>query len=83
MLFMADSLKQGISIGKNLKHLRKQAHLTQEQAAAQLQTKGLSISADILAKMEQGRYSIRLSVLLEMERIYQVKAFDEFFEGLE
>lgn len=79
---MSSNLKQDISIGKNLKRLRKAAKLTQEQASAQLEVMGLSITSDILAKMEQGRYSIRISVLLAMKQIYRVKSFDEFFADL-
>lgn len=79
---MSSNLKQDISIGTNLKRLRKEAHLTQEQVAAQLEAKGLSISPDILAKIEQGRYSIRISVLLELKQIYHVSSFDVFFEGI-
>ena len=79
---MSSNLKQDISIGKNLKRLRKKAHLTQEQVAAQLEARGLPMSPDILAKMEQGRYSIRISVLLELKQIYHVPSFDIFFEEL-
>ena len=79
---MASGIKQDISIGNNLKRLRKQANLTQDQAAAQLEIMGLPISADIMAKMEQGRYSVRVSVLVALKKIYNVKSFDEFFEGL-
>ena len=35
------------------------------------QVRGLPISADILAKMEQGKYSIRLSVLKALKEIYK------------
>ena len=55
--------KQDLSIGSNLKALRKAAGLTQAQAAAQLQVRGLPVTAEILSKMEQGRYSVRISVL--------------------
>lgn len=79
---MSSNLKQDISIGKNLKKLRKDAHLTQEQVAAQLQVRGIAISPDILAKIEQGRYSIRISVLNELKSIYHVDSFDRFFDGI-
>lgn len=79
---MSSGLKQDISIGKNLKRLRKAAGLTQDQASAQLEVMGLDINSDILAKMEQGRYSVRISVLLGMKKIYKVKSFDEFFSDL-
>ena len=80
---LSHNLKQDISIGKNLKRLRKNAGLTQDQASAQLEIMGLPITASILSKMEQGRYSVRISILLAMKKIYHVKTFDEFFEGLE
>lgn len=79
---MSNGLKQDISIGKNLKRLRKAVGLTQDQASAQLEVMGLEINSDILAKMEQGRYSVRISVLLGMKKIYKVKSFDEFFLDL-
>lgn len=79
---MSNGLKQDISIGKNLKRLRKNAGLTQDQASARLEIMGLPINSDILAKMEQGRYSVRISVLLAMKQIYRVNSFDEFFMDL-
>ena len=80
---MSNGLKQDVSIGKNLKILRKKSRLTQEAASAQLEVLGIDISPDILAKIEQGRYSIKISVLLGMKQIYHVKSFDEFFDGLQ
>ena len=79
---MSSSLKQDISIGGNLQALRRQAGLTQNEAAAQLEILGLPITVEILAKMEQGRYSVRVSVLLAMKKIYRVPSFDAFFAGL-
>ena len=43
---------------------------------------GLPITEDILSKMEQGRYSVRVSILLAMKQIYHAASFDQFFEGL-
>ncbi len=74
--------KQDLSMGSNLKALRKKAGLTQAQAAAQLEVRGLPISADILAKMEQGKYSIRLSVLKALKEIYKAGSYDDFFQGM-
>ena len=79
---MASGLKQDISIGKNLKALRKQSRLTQGQVSAQLEIMGLPVSTEVLAKMEQGRYSVRISVLLALKKIYKVDSFDEFFKDL-
>lgn len=79
---MYGNLKQDISIGQNLKSLRKATGYTQEQASAKIELLGLPITSDILAKIEQGRYSIRISVLLAMKQIYKVDSFDSFFKGL-
>lgn len=79
---MPNRLKQDISIGQNLKALRKKARLSQKEASAQLEVLCVPMSEDILAKIEQGRYNVRISVLLAMKQIYGVSSFDTFFEGL-
>lgn len=79
---MSSALKQDLSIGSNLKALRKAAGLTQAQVAAQLEVRGLPISAEILAKMEQGKYSIRISALKALKEIYRIDSYDVFFQGL-
>ncbi len=79
---MSSGLKQDISMGKNLRRLRKQAGYTQGQAAAKLELMGLPMTCEIFAKMEQGRYSVKISVLLALKEIYRIDSFDAFFEGL-
>ena len=79
---MANGLKQDISIGQNLKSLRKRVGLSQREASAQLEILGIEITEDILAKIEQGRYSVKISVLLALKQIYKVDSFDSFFDGL-
>lgn len=79
---MSNGLKQDISIGQNLKSLRKKAKLSQREASAQLEILGVPMTEDILAKIEQGRYSVRISVLLALKQIYGVNSFDVFFDGL-
>ena len=79
---MTDKIKQDISIGANLKRLRKNAKLSQEQVSAKLDLLGLSTSREIISQMELGRYSIRVSVLLALKEIYHVDTFDEFFRDL-
>ena len=80
---MSDKLKQDISIGDNLRFLRKRAKLSQEDVSAKLDLMGLSTSREIISQMELGRYSIRISVLLALKQIYNVATFDEFFKDLE
>lgn len=77
-----NQLKQDIPIGKNLKKYRKLAGLTQGEAAAQMEVMGIPVTADILAKMEQGKYSVRISALKAMKQIYRVGSFDAFFEDI-
>lgn len=79
---MSNGLKQDISIGQNLKSLRRKAKLTQREASAQLEILGVPMTENILAKIEQGRYSVRISVLLALKQIYGVNSFDVFFDGL-
>lgn len=79
---MSNGLKQDISIGPNLKALRKKAGLLQKEVAAQLEIMGIPVTEDILAKIEQGRYSVRISVLLALKEIYKIDTFDAFFADL-
>jgi transcriptional regulator with XRE-family HTH domain len=79
---MSNGLKQDISIGHNLRRLRKQAGLTQGQVSAKLEIMGLTMTPEIYAKIEQGKYSIKISVLLALKDIYHINSFDSFFEGL-
>ena len=79
---MSDKLKQDISIGDNLRFLRKRAKLSQEDVSAKLDLMGLSTSREIISQMELGRYSIRISVLLALKQIYNAATFDDFFKDL-
>ena len=79
---MAYKIKQDISIGKNLKKYRNEAKLSQEKVAVQLQIWEIDISREIISLMELGRYSIRVSVLLALAKLYKCSVAD-FFADLE
>lgn len=79
---MSKKLKQDISIGTNLRCLRKRSGLSQEKVAAKLQLMGFDISREIISQMELGNYSIRVSILRALKDIYQVDSFDEFFKDI-
>ena len=79
---MSDKLKQDISIGANLKRLRKAAQLSQQDVSLKLDLLGLSTSRSIVSQMERGKYSIRVSVLRALKDIYKVDSYDEFFKDL-
>lgn len=78
---MSNRIIPDVGIGKNLKRLRKNAGLTQEQAATKLQLLGLSVSREMLSQMERDQYNIRVSILLALGEIYEAP-LDEFFKGL-
>lgn len=80
-MIVSAKLKQDISIGNNLKELRKETGLSQEQVSIQLQLRGLPVSREILSQMELGKYSIRISVLLALKEIYRAEIGD-FFQDL-
>ena len=79
---MDQKLKQDYVIGPNLKALRKKTGLTQAQVAAKLQVAGLDVSRGMYAQMEQGTYSIRISVLAALKAIFKLESYDEFFRSL-
>ena len=79
---MSRKIKQDISIGNNLRRLRKNAKLSQEEVAAQLNLMGIHVSREIISQIELGRYSIRVSVLFALKELYKVNSFDEFFQGI-
>lgn len=79
---MSNGLKQDISLGPNLKALRKKSGLLQREVSAQIELMGIPMTEEILAKIEQGKYSVRISVLLALKKIYNIRSFDEFFIDL-
>ena len=79
---MSEKIKQDTSIGANLKRLRKNAKLSQQNVSIKLDLMGLDISRSIISQMEIGKYSIRVSVLRALKEIYKVDSYDEFFKDL-
>ena len=69
------------NIACNLTILRQLNQYTQEEVAAKLQTMGLAVSREMLSQMEQGKYSIRISVLAALRTLYKTN-FEDFFAGL-
>ena len=77
---MDQKIKQDYYIGANLRRLRKQAGLTQEQAAARLQVEGIDMTRDFYAHIETGDYNIRVSELAALRKIYRC-SYDDIFQG--
>lgn len=78
---MSNRIVPDIGIGKNLRRLRKNAGLTQEQVAAKLQLRGISVSREMLSQMERDRYNIKVSILLALKEIYRA-SFEDIFKDL-
>ena len=75
---MSSIINQDISIGSNLKALRLQNKLSQEDVAVKLQVMGFTMSREIVSQMELGRHNIRVSVLLALKELYHATV-DEIF----
>lgn len=66
---------------QNLKRIRKEKGLTQEQTVAKLQLLGSPISRSTYSLIEMGRGNIFISDLVGLQQILDVD-FKEFFEGI-
>ena len=75
-------LRQDISIGNNLRKLRKKSRLVQWQTAAKLQVRGCDITRSVYSKYETGELNIPVSVLIALKDIFKCE-YADFFEGLE
>ena len=69
-------------MGGNLRRLRLENGLSQEKLCAELQRRGCDIGRSTYEKYEVGELNIRVSVLIELKKIYGC-TYDEFFAGLE
>lgn len=78
---MVQKIKQDISLGSNIRLLRKQSHLTQEQVVARLQLQGIEISRSSYSQIECGTYNIRVSELIALAELFHVD-FNAFFMNL-
>ena len=80
---MSQKLKQiqDISLGDNLRELRNNINLTQEQVVAQLQLRNFSTTRSIYSQMEAGTYNIRISELIALAEIFHTD-YNTIFKGL-
>ena len=69
-------------MGNNLKALREKHGISQEKLCAELQRMGCDIGRTTYAKYEANELNIRISVLIELRKIYQC-TYDDFFAGLD
>ena len=69
-------------MGENLRKLRKTSGLSQEKLCAELQRRSCDIGRSTYEKYETGELNIRISVLIQLRKIYGC-TYDDFFAGLD
>lgn len=79
---MEQKLRQDRNMGKNLRLLRKEKRLSQEKLCAELQRRGCDIGRTTYEKYEAGQLNIKISVLIELRKIYAC-SYEAFFAGLD
>ena len=75
-------IRKNRSLGANIRRIRTQNDLTQEQMVARLQLYGITITRSIFSQIECGTYNIKVSELLAISKILRVE-IGELFEGIE
>lgn len=79
---MEQKLRRDRNIGNNLKSLREKYDISQEKLCALLQSRGCDIGRSTYAKYENGELNIKVSVLIELRKIYDC-TYDDFFMDLD
>ena len=79
---MEQKIRRDRNMGDNLKKLRLERDISQEKLCAELQRRGCDIGRSTYAKYEAGELNIRISVIIELKKIYKC-TYDDFFEGLD
>ena len=79
---MEQKLRRDRRIGDNLRILRDKHDISQEKLCEELQRRGCDIGRTTYAKYESGELNVRISVLLELKKLYGC-TFEDFFEGLD
>lgn len=79
---MEQKLRRDRNMGDNLRRLRDASGLSQEKLCAELQRRGCDIARSGYAKYEAGELNIRVSVIIELKKIYGC-TYDDFFYDLD
>lgn len=74
-------IRPDLDLGNNIRRLRKNAGLTQDQTIARMHLMDLKISKSTYAKIETNRMNIKVSEIISLSKIFQVN-ISEFFDGL-
>ena len=79
---MEQKLRRDRNMGENLKALREQHGISQEKLCTELQRRGCDIGRTTYAKYESCELNIRISVLIELKKIYNC-SYSDFFDNLD
>ncbi|MBR2465566.1 MAG: helix-turn-helix transcriptional regulator [Clostridia bacterium] len=79
---MEQKIRRDRNIGDNLRKLRYVRDISQEKLCAELQRRGCDIGRSTYAKYESGELNVKVSVIIELKKIYEC-SYDDFFEGLD
>ena len=78
---MSQKIKSNITLGHNLRKLRKEKKITQEQMVARMQLLGINISRSIYSQIECGTYNIKVTELAALKEILDVD-YNTLFQGI-
>lgn len=82
VIVLEQKIRRDLNMGDNLKKLRYTSGLSQEKLCAELQRRGCDIGRTTYAKYEAGELNIKVSVIINLKKIYNC-SYDDFFEGLD
>ena len=78
---MSQKIKSNITLGHNLRKLRKERKITQEQMVARMQLLGINISRSIYSQIECGTYNIKVTELAALKTSLDVD-YNTLFQGI-
>lgn len=76
-------IRPDLDIGHNIRTIRKEKGMTQDQVVAKMHLRGINLSKSTYAKLETNRMNIKVSELVALKKIFSLDSFDAFFRGLE
>lgn len=79
---MEQKLRRDRNMGDNLRTLRDKHGISQEKLCAELQRRGCDIGRSTYAKYESGELNIKVSIIIELRKIYKC-SYDDFFANLD
>ena len=79
---MEQKLRRDRFMGENLRILRENYGISQEKLCAELQRRGCDIGRSTYAKYEAGELNIKISIIIELKKIYNCP-YDDFFANLD